>query len=111
MDDQTRQGKSGPSRPVPRRARDVPELPQEDQRVREYARLVRRYRRQAIFAVPLALTIFLHQYMSGGDLESWLVRLQAPLAGCLIIDVLVRPVLRRIVPTKVIVQYGEYNDY
>lgn len=73
----------------------------------DHTRLVRRYRRQVALAVALALTFFLREYVSLGEVELWLERLQLTLAAALVLDVLVRPVLRRIVPTKIIVQYGD----
>jgi hypothetical protein len=110
MDDQNRPDGPRSSRSEPRRAWAVAGLAQSSEGGRRHARLVRRYRRQGAFAAALALTILLRQYVTSEAFEPWWERIQVTLAGVLVIDLLVRPVLRRIVPTRVIVQYGERTD-
>jgi hypothetical protein len=83
------------------------ELARADDGACEHTRLVRRYRRQLALAVALALAFFLREYVPLGDIEPWMVRLQLALATALVLDVLVRPALRRIVPTTIIFQYNK----
>jgi hypothetical protein len=87
-----------------------PEPSRADEGARDYARFVRQHRRQAALSVLLALTIILDRYVPLGVIEPWIDWGQLSLACALIGDVVVRPVLRQILPTTVILQYGERKE-
>lgn len=70
------------------------------------ARAVRRLRIQVAFGAALASLIVLHRYVPMGDYRPWIEHAQLWIATLLAFDVLVRPALRRLLPTEVTIRFG-----
>lgn len=76
-----------------------------DRDERKRARVVRQLRRQVALGVLLALLIAVDRYVLLGSFQPWVQHAQVWIAGALVLDVLVRPVMARFWPTFVIIGY------
>ncbi|RLK53816.1 hypothetical protein [Actinokineospora cianjurensis] len=70
---------------------------------------VRRLYRHTACGACLAVLVVAGHYLALGEHEGWLSWAQVWIATALVVDVVVRPVLRRVLPTRIVIDYSR-ND-
>ncbi|GLW95223.1 hypothetical protein [Actinokineospora globicatena] len=70
---------------------------------------VRRLYRHTVFGACLAVLVVVGHYLALGEYERWVGWAQVWIATGLVFDVVVRPVLRRVVPTRIVIDFSRHD--